>query len=134
VARNYRIGRADEIALRDQCTGVGMLVVRAAGSKGRADLVAFDRHGVAYALNVKRNTWARPAERTAMGTWLAFGVMPVLCRCDAGAGRQRRWSYRRCSASGEMGAVLACAPWSPDALRTGGAAGRRRRAQGEAHA
>jgi len=65
-------GRRAEWRTRDRLLAAGYEVVRAAGSKGAFDLVAWTTHG-GVLVQVKVNTFPSPAERRAL---LATPVPP----------------------------------------------------------
>ena len=75
-------GRRVEHAVRDHLTGHGYEVIRAAASKGPADLVAI-KHGQVLIVNVKRTALPSPAERVELCRIAALlpGVgVPVVAR------------------------------------------------------
>lgn len=108
---NYHLGRDDEYAIMRLAEQAGCAVVRAAGSKGWADVLAFVPDGAHYAINVKRGTWAGPTERLVMARWLDHNVWPVLAKCESGKGRAREWLYRDVSGDGSMGEPVELPPW-----------------------
>ena len=65
MASNYAHGRQTEWAIRDHLEDNGYQVIRAAGSKGAADLVAIKPSQVLL-INVKRTTPPGPRERAAL--------------------------------------------------------------------
>lgn len=111
----YAIGRDDEYATRDIARADGLVVVRAAGSLGSADLLAFHSPGRAYALNVKRGVWAPPRERTEMAKWWRVGVFPILVRVVIApglkGGRTKCWEFRKVRGDGTMGNIHYQPPW-----------------------
>lgn len=58
----YRQGRDFEYVVRDHFLELGWVVVRSAGSKTKADLVAM-RGGLTLLIQCKRRTWPGPLER-----------------------------------------------------------------------
>jgi Holliday junction resolvase len=101
-------GRRIEHLIRDDLTAAGYEVVRAAASKGPADLVCF-KPGQVLLVNVKRTTAPGPAERLALlkvAAMLPGVAVPILARKPPrqpiryelmNAGTPRMW-----------------APWTPD--------------------
>ena len=78
-ASNYKKGAYRERQARKLLEEEGYTVVRAAGSKGFADLVAFNSDHILF-INVKLNQWPSPSEREAArsvqlpsnGEWLCY--------------------------------------------------------------
>jgi hypothetical protein len=62
---NYKNGRAVEYRVRDKLQLVGYIVFRPGGSRGAADLIAFDTNGDPVLIQVKKNSngTISPAER-----------------------------------------------------------------------
>lgn len=112
-ARNYRLGRDDEIAVRRSAESVGCEVMRSAGSLGAADLLVTDgNRRRRYALDVKRNAWAGPAARARMaGVWHGEpSCRPYLVRITIKGGR-RSLTFRAVEPDGSMGEPSDRAPW-----------------------
>lgn len=111
--RSYRLGRDDEQAVRVLVESCGCAVVRAAGSRGTADLVVSDSTtGRTYALDVKRNAWAPPKARARMASvWYPSGALPYLVRVTLGYRRARTLTYRQVGRDGGMGPPSELAPW-----------------------
>ena len=75
-------GRRVEHAVRDHLTGQGYEVIRAAASKGPADLVAI-KTGQVLLINVKRTALPSPAERAELlrlASLLPGVGVPVIAR------------------------------------------------------
>ena len=67
MATNYERGRAFEYRVRDWCKENGAVaVIRAAGSHGPADVVAFWRHDRPWFIQAKRDGKLPVAERELM--------------------------------------------------------------------
>jgi hypothetical protein len=79
---SYRLGASLELLVVERARADGALAFRCAGSKGEAstDVVVVSQWTGTLALNVKRGSWAPPAERIAMTRLAAYGVLPVLVR------------------------------------------------------
>jgi hypothetical protein len=124
LTSGYARGATAERVVRDMATEAGLLVIRAAGSKGVADLVVIGNAvcGEVWAVNVKRSRWAGPAERLTMWeAWQGRDVVPILAYVvveaerdkDKRTDRRKRtvvW-WREVQSGGELGAVTKGAPW-----------------------
>ena len=100
-------GRRIEYAIRDHLIANGYVVMRAAASKGPADLVAFKPCQVLL-VSVKRTTPPGPVERTAL-----VGVARMLPGVGVplvALGPVSALSYRRLTGVGPK----AWEPWTPD--------------------
>ena len=105
---DYAAGRRVEYAIRDDLTANGYEVVRAASSKGPADLVAF-KPGQVLLVNVKRTSVPAPAERLALlrvAAMLPGVAVPVLARKP----QRQPITYHLMSA----GTPRTWLAWSPD--------------------
>jgi hypothetical protein len=77
MATNYDRGRAHEYRTRDLLLADGYEVVRAAGSKGPADLMAF-KPGQTLAVNVKRDRLSATEWDAFYRLCLRLGWVPLL--------------------------------------------------------
>jgi Holliday junction resolvase len=79
MTNHYRNGRQNEYLVRDHLISLGYETVRAAGSKGKADIVAL-RPGEVLLVQVKAsNPQISPAERTALVSMaVAAGAQPIV--------------------------------------------------------
>ena len=108
---DYAAGRRVEYAVRDDLEANGYAVVRAASSKGPADLVAF-KAGQVLLVNVKRARVPAPAERLALlkvAAMLPGVAVPILARKPP----RQALTYHRMNA-GLPGSWLA---WTPDEVQ-----------------
>jgi Holliday junction resolvase len=86
MATRYSRGRQFEYRVRDDLRERGCLVVRAAGSKGKVDLLAVlpltdESPGEILLVQCKRDTWGTPAERTELCRLAeVYGATALLAR------------------------------------------------------
>lgn len=101
----YSDGRRVEYAVIHTLTDNGYECLRAASSKGVADVVAF-KPGEALFVNVKRTTPPGPAERADLLRVAGFiGAVPLVA-----LGPVSRLAFRELTGPGPADWV----PWSPD--------------------
>jgi Holliday junction resolvase len=103
---NYQSGRANEYRIRDDLVGFGYECVRAAGSKGKADIVAL-RPGEVLLVQVKAsNPQIAPAERVALVEMAtAAGALPLVAHKPS----RKPVVYRRLTGVGPKDWI----PWLP---------------------
>lgn len=104
-----RMGRDAENKVKAELEAAGWFVTRAAGSKGKADLVAIRHHEskhlplpIVYGVQVKRSGWPGPAERAEMATLYGYGVRPICARLVKD-GRRLVVEWRPVNQDGSMG-------------------------------
>lgn len=105
----YERGRRGEYTVRDLATEAGLVAVRAAGSKGVADLLVIGNAvaGEVWAVNVKVRVWAGPIERAIMWeAWRGRDVVPILAFVDGSS----VW-WREVLPGGALGLVNDVPPW-----------------------
>jgi hypothetical protein len=107
VSSGYELGRAVEYAVIHELTRDGYHTVRAASSKGMADVVAV-KNGQALFVSVKRTTPPGPKERAqllAVAACLPGVGVPIVA-----LGPASRVTYRRLTGHGPRDWVA----WVPD--------------------
>jgi hypothetical protein len=112
----YRLGADLELAAKHLLEANGYFVVKSAGSKGKADLVALKR-GEILLVQCKLDGYAAPAERAALrGMVLALSGIPGL-KVTALLGRwhkegraARAVAFTELVSMGPAGNI----PWTPD--------------------
>ena len=115
----YRAGRDVEYKVRDALIGDGYEVIRAAGSKGKIDLVAFKQFAMAphwftghmLFVQVKRTDGTIPPDDRAELLRLAHiaGALPIVAHREK-VGRRVEVRYRQLTGPG----AKQWQPWTPD--------------------
>jgi hypothetical protein len=116
---SYRLGASLELLVVERARADGALAFRCAGSKGEAstDVLIASRWTGILALNVKRGSWAPPAERVAMMRLERFGILPVLVRGYVTQGVRTVLEFLPCAGMAlETKDVTTIAPWTQDWL------------------
>lgn len=109
MSSGYETGRRVEWAVVHDLTGNGYETIRAASSKGCADVVAFKPFQVVF-VNCKRTTMPGPAERRELirvASYLGGIGVAVVALKPLGQGKP---SYRRLAGPGPKD----WQPWTPD--------------------
>lgn len=111
---HYRDGHRFELAIIDDLRSEGYQTIRAAGSKGKIDILAY-KPGQTLAIQAKRNGKIPPAERAAVYELAAIlGAVPIVAWKQRGT---RRPLYDRLTGTGPKDRL----PFTTDDLADPGA-------------
>lgn len=95
---NYTRGRSFEYKVRNYFKDLGWVVVRSAGSKTKADLVAM-KSGITLLVQCKRTGWPGPKERLAFAdTCHLAGCSGIVAQATRG-----KFHFRGITPKGELG-------------------------------